>query len=69
MSTYKWSEIAIEQMNPEVTRQVIHASSITVARLGIAKGGSVAMMQVTARTAMCAIGVGLPGGGEPLLSA
>ena len=42
MSTYKWSEIAIEQMNPEVTRQVIHASSITIARLGIAKGGSVA---------------------------
>ena len=41
MSTYKWSDIPLEQMNSQVTRQVIHASSITIARLGIARGGSV----------------------------
>jgi quercetin dioxygenase-like cupin family protein len=41
MNTYNWSEIPVEQMNPQVTRQVLHGSSITIARLGIAKGGSV----------------------------
>ena len=41
MNTYKWSEIPLEQMNPKVTRQVIHGSSITIARVGIAKGGAV----------------------------
>lgn len=42
MITYKWNEIPLEQMNLQVTRQVIHASSITIARIGIAQGGSVA---------------------------
>ncbi len=41
MNTYNWDEIPVEQLNPQVTRQVIHASSITIARLGIAQGGSV----------------------------
>ena len=41
MNTYNWSEIPVEQMNPQVTRQVIHGSSITIARIGIAQGGSV----------------------------
>ncbi len=41
MNTYNWSDIPVEQMNPLVTRQVIHASSITIARLGIAQGGAV----------------------------
>ena len=41
MSTYKWNEIPQEQMNPQVTRQVIHGQHITIARLGIAQGGSV----------------------------
>ena len=41
MNTYKWSEIPLEQMNPQVTRQVLHGSSITIARIAIAQGGSV----------------------------
>ncbi len=41
MTTYNWNEIPVEQMNPLVTRQVIHASSITIARIGLAKGGAV----------------------------
>jgi quercetin dioxygenase-like cupin family protein len=41
MTTYNWSEIPVEQMNALVTRQVIHAAHITIARIGIAKGGSV----------------------------
>jgi len=41
MNTYKWSEIPLEQMNSQVTRQVVHASSITIAKIGIAQGGTV----------------------------
>ena len=41
MNTYNWSEIPLEQMNPQVTRQVLHGSSITIARIGIAQGGAV----------------------------
>jgi len=41
MNTYNWNEIPLEQMNPLVTRQVIHAQHITIARIGIAQGGAV----------------------------
>jgi quercetin dioxygenase-like cupin family protein len=41
MNTYNWSEIPVEQMNPQITRQVLHSQHITIARLGVAKGGSV----------------------------
>jgi quercetin dioxygenase-like cupin family protein len=41
MTTYNWSEIPVEQMNPMVTRQVIHAQHITIARIGLASGGVV----------------------------
>jgi quercetin dioxygenase-like cupin family protein len=41
MTTYNWNDIAIEQMNAHVTRQVIHGGAITIARIGITKGGAV----------------------------
>jgi len=41
MTTYNWNEIPVEQMTPLVTRQVLHAQHITVARIGIAKGAAV----------------------------
>jgi quercetin dioxygenase-like cupin family protein len=41
MNIYNWHEIPVEQMNPAVTRQVIHGGSITIARIVIARGGAV----------------------------
>jgi quercetin dioxygenase-like cupin family protein len=41
MTTYNWSDIPIEQMNARVTRQVIHAQHITIARIGLAEGALV----------------------------
>src|SRR5690349_13226608 len=41
MTTYNWNDVAVEQMNPLVTRQVIHAQSITIARVGLAEGACV----------------------------
>ena len=41
MTTYNWSEVAVEQMTPAVTRQVIHAEKITIAIIGLQAGGSV----------------------------
>ena len=41
MNTYNWTAIPVEQMNPLVTRQVLHGSSITIARIGLAQGGTV----------------------------
>ena len=41
MTTYNWSDIPVEQMNSLVTRQVIHAQHITIARIGLARGGVV----------------------------
>jgi quercetin dioxygenase-like cupin family protein len=41
MTTYNWIDIPVEQLNALVTRQVIHAQHITIARIGLAKGGSV----------------------------
>jgi len=41
MTTYNWSDVPVEQMNPLVTRQVIHSAQITIAIISLAKGGSV----------------------------
>jgi quercetin dioxygenase-like cupin family protein len=41
MTTYNWAEIPVEQMNAAVTRQVIHASNLTIARIAIKAGGAV----------------------------
>jgi quercetin dioxygenase-like cupin family protein len=38
MKLHRWNEIAREQMNPQVARQVIHAERITIARLYLKKG-------------------------------
>lgn len=42
MTTYNWNDLPLEQMNPLVTRQVIHGDHITIARIGLGKGGAVA---------------------------
>jgi quercetin dioxygenase-like cupin family protein len=41
MEHYQWSGIPVEQMNPLVSRQVIHAAAITLARLVLKKGALV----------------------------
>jgi quercetin dioxygenase-like cupin family protein len=41
MPHYDWNQIPAEQLNPLVTRKVIHAEAMTVARLTIAKGAVV----------------------------
>ncbi len=38
MQTYAWDRIEKEQVNPALTRQVIHAETMTVARLFLKKG-------------------------------
>jgi quercetin dioxygenase-like cupin family protein len=38
---HRWSEIPVEQLNPDLSRQVIHADRITVARLRLRKGAIV----------------------------
>lgn len=38
MQTYAWNQIEKEQVNPTFTRQVIHAETMTVARLFLKKG-------------------------------
>ncbi|MDQ2898747.1 MAG: cupin domain-containing protein [Acidobacteriota bacterium] len=43
MSLHRWSEIAAEQMNPLVSRKVIHGETITIARLLLRKGAIVPM--------------------------
>lgn len=43
MQHYQWTEIPAEQMNPLVTRQVIHGSTVTMARLVLLKGAFVGM--------------------------
>jgi len=42
MKLYRWSDVPLEQMNPAVGRQVIHAQRMTVARVQLRKGGLVA---------------------------
>jgi quercetin dioxygenase-like cupin family protein len=38
MQTYDWSNVALEQMNPLIARQVIHAETMTVARIHLKPG-------------------------------
>jgi quercetin dioxygenase-like cupin family protein len=41
MQHYQWNGITVEQMNPLVSRQVIHGATITMARLVLKKGAFV----------------------------
>jgi quercetin dioxygenase-like cupin family protein len=41
MDRYNWQSVPVEQMNPQVTRQVIHTPHMTIARLRLAKGAIV----------------------------
>src|SRR5438874_13368965 len=41
MQHYNWSQVAEEQLNPMMIRQMIHGSTMTIARLRIRKGGIV----------------------------
>ena len=41
MTTYEWDHLEKEQMNPRITRQVIHSEQMTIARLELQKGGVV----------------------------
>ncbi len=43
MSLHRWNEVAAEQMNPLVSRKVIHGETITIARLILRKGAVVPM--------------------------
>jgi quercetin dioxygenase-like cupin family protein len=38
MPFYDWSRIEIEQVNPQVTRQVIHGENVTVSRIHLDRG-------------------------------
>jgi quercetin dioxygenase-like cupin family protein len=38
MEVYDWNRIEQERLNPKIARQVIHADTMTVARLQLAKG-------------------------------
>ena len=41
MTVYEWDSIPKEQMSPTISRQVIHADRITIARVYLAKGAFV----------------------------
>jgi quercetin dioxygenase-like cupin family protein len=41
MDRYNWQSVPVEQMNPQVTRQVIHTPQMTISRLHLAKGAVV----------------------------
>ncbi|HYP08739.1 MAG TPA: cupin domain-containing protein [Bryobacteraceae bacterium] len=41
MKLHRWRDIAVEQMNPLVTRQVVHSDSMTIARLNLRQGAIV----------------------------
>jgi len=41
MHAYRWSEIVEEQLNPTMTRRMIHGEKLTVARLRLFKGAVV----------------------------
>ena len=41
MPLYDWNQLPEEQMNPMVSRQVIHTDSLTIARIRIQLGGAV----------------------------
>jgi quercetin dioxygenase-like cupin family protein len=38
---YDWTQIPLEQLNPQVTRKAIHTAALTIARLHLAKGAVV----------------------------
>ncbi len=38
---YKWSEVPAEQLNPLITRQMIHTETMTIARIALRKGAMV----------------------------
>jgi quercetin dioxygenase-like cupin family protein len=42
---YNWSEVPVEQMNASISRQMIHAETMTVARIRLRKGGVVPLHQ------------------------
>jgi len=42
---YNWNTVPEEQMNPSITRQVIHGETMTVARLRLKKGAIVPQHQ------------------------
>jgi quercetin dioxygenase-like cupin family protein len=41
MKTYRWSEVAKEQINPLMVRQMIHGETMTMARMEVRKGALV----------------------------
>ena len=41
MQIYRWDEVENEQLNPAISRQVIHCDTMTVARISLKKGGLV----------------------------
>ncbi|MFN0167912.1 MAG: cupin domain-containing protein [Bryobacteraceae bacterium] len=41
MDVYDWSTVTEERLNPSATRQVIHGSTMTIARLRLTKGALV----------------------------
>jgi quercetin dioxygenase-like cupin family protein len=41
MKLHRWSEIPVEQLNPLVSRQVVHSDNMTIARLQLKKGAVV----------------------------
>ncbi|PYT31967.1 MAG: cupin domain-containing protein [Acidobacteria bacterium] len=41
MNLYNWTEIPEEQLNPMISRQMIHTETMTVARLRLRKGALV----------------------------
>jgi quercetin dioxygenase-like cupin family protein len=45
MKLYNWAEVPEEQLSPTVSRQVIHAERVTVARIRLQKGAIVPMHQ------------------------
>src|SRR3954470_5744139 len=42
MTQYDWNTMPAEQLNPQMTRRVVHTENLTIARLQIAKDGVVA---------------------------
>jgi quercetin dioxygenase-like cupin family protein len=58
MALHRWNDIAPEQMNPLVTRQVIHSDAMTLARIVLKKGAIVPVHQhVSEQISMVVSGV------------
>jgi quercetin dioxygenase-like cupin family protein len=45
MTLHKWNEVAVEEMNPQFFRQVVHTGGMTIAQLRLKKGGHVPLHQ------------------------